>query len=132
MLVGLYLTFPKRAPSGETWLREWTIKPSRSLARLLLDLHRASGLWVLIGVTVLAYTSVGMNFFDEAFTPAVNRLWPPRPSPFDRPPRPRHQLAGGIGFAEALTQGASRSGPSPSGAGPRPRPPTIPSAISMP
>ncbi len=95
-VVGLYLTFPKRAPWLKTWLREWTVKPSRSLARLFLDLHRASGLWVLIGVTVLAYTSVGMNFFDEAFTPAMNRLWPPRPSPFDRP-RPRHQARRGLG-----------------------------------
>jgi uncharacterized iron-regulated membrane protein len=83
--VGLYLTFPKRAPFLRQWLRSWRFKPTRSLPRLLLDLHRLGGLWALIGLCLLAYTSVGMNFFDEAFTPVVERLWPPRPSPFDRP-----------------------------------------------
>ena len=100
--VGLYLTFPKRAPILKGWLRSWIFKPSRSVPRLLLDLHRVSGLWALIGVCVLAYTSVGMNFFDEAFTPVVERLWPPRPSPFDRPVAGT-PAAPKIGFGEAIT-----------------------------
>ena len=105
-LIGLYLTFPKHRPFLSQWLRGWGLRPGRSLARLLLELHRASGLWVLIAVTVLAYTSVGMNFFDEAFTPAVNRLWPPRPSPFDRGApavagSPRITFAQAVSTAEA-------------------------------
>ena len=100
-LVGLYLTLPKRAPILAPWLRNWLFKPSRSLPRLLLDLHRVSGLWALIGVCVLAYTSIGMNFFDEAFTPVVERLWPPRLSPFDRPAA-GVAAAPKIGFDQAI------------------------------
>lgn len=87
-LVGFYLTFPMKAPFLGQWKKSWQVRPGSALPRLLLDLHRASGLWLFIGVSVLAYTSVAMNFFDEAFVPIVERLSPSRPSPFDRPGTP--------------------------------------------
>jgi uncharacterized iron-regulated membrane protein len=63
----------------------WQFRRSSTLPRLLLDIHRASGLWLLLPLSVLAFTSVAMNFFGEAFLPAVQHLSPPRPSPFDGP-----------------------------------------------
>ena len=107
-LVGLYLTFPKRAPVISQWLRAFGMRPGRSLARLLLELHRVTGLWLLIGLTVLAYTSVSMNLFAEAFTPAVNYLSPAQPSPFDRAP-PHSTPPPRISFAQAAAIGASEA-----------------------
>ncbi len=99
--VGLYLTLPTATPFWRKWRRIWAIDLRARLARLMLDLHRASGLWLLIGLTVLAFTSVSMNFFDEAFTPIVSSISPARPSPFDRPP-PQRPQAGALGFRQAL------------------------------
>lgn len=102
--VGLYLTLPAARPFWRKWRRIWAIDLRARLARLMLDLHRASGLWLLIGLTVLAFTSVSMNFFDEAFTPVVSAISPARPSPFDRPPsRSSGDGARPIGFRQALT-----------------------------
>jgi len=99
--VGFYLTLPVAGPFWQRWKPMWTIDWSARLRRLMLDLHRASGLWLLLGAMVLAYTSVSMNFFDEAFTPTVQALSPARPSPFDRP-APGPAEASPIGFAAAL------------------------------
>ncbi len=75
----------------------------------MLDLHRSIGLWLLIGVTALAFTSAAMNFFDEAFTPIVTAISPARASPFDRPPpQPPPPAAGALGLPEALAA-ASRA-----------------------
>ncbi|GAA0316632.1 PepSY-associated TM helix domain-containing protein [Sphingomonas oligophenolica] len=85
-LVGVYLTWPLRRPWFRQWKRIWQFRRSSPLPRLLLDIHRASGLWLLLPLSVLAFTSVAMNFFSEAFLPAVQLLSPPRPSPFDGAP----------------------------------------------
>ncbi len=84
-LVGLYLTWPARPPIWKTWKRSWVFRRSSPLPRLLLDIHRASGLWLLAPLSVLAFTSAAMSFYGEALMPAVQRLSPPRPSPFDDP-----------------------------------------------
>lgn len=84
-LVGLYLTFPLRGAFWRLWKKAWSFRWREPLPRLTHDLHRASGLWTLIGITTIAFTSVSMNFFDEAFIPAVKAASPARPSPFDRP-----------------------------------------------
>ncbi len=107
--VGVYLTLPLRAPFWRQWKRTWQMRASSPLPRQLLDLHRASALWLLGGVTILAFTSVCMNFFDEAFTPAVKALSPARPSLFDRPPPPA-PAAPRITPAQALAA-ARASGP---------------------
>lgn len=100
-LVGLYLTLPLRAPFWKTWKKTWTVNFKAKLAKLFLELHQASGLWLLIPLTVLAFTSMSMNFFDEAFTPTVQAISPARASVFDAPAKPP---APGprIGFAAAV------------------------------
>ena len=107
--VGLYLTLPATGPFWRRWRRIWTIDLRARLGRLMLDLHRASGLWLLIGLTVLAFTSVSMNFFDEAFTPVASAVSPARPSPFDRPPR-RPSGSGAMGFRAALAAASRAAG----------------------
>lgn len=112
-LVGIYLTFPLKGAFWKQWKRMWQMRRSSPLPRQLLDLHRASGLWLLIGVSILAFTSVAMNFFGEAFTPVVQALSPARPSMFDKPPprgiaavpRIDGQAALAIATAAAPTQG---------------------------
>lgn len=98
-LVGIYLTWPLRRPYLRNWKRSWTFKWSSPLPRLLLDLHRASGLWLTLPLTALAFTSVAMNFFGELVVPAVHVMSPARPSPFDRPP-----LAAPVGRAISYRQ----------------------------
>ena len=100
--VGFYLTLPATGPFWRRWKPMWTIDWSARLRRLMLDIHRASGLWLLAGAMVLAFTSVCMNFFDEAFTPVVQAVSPAMRSPFDAPPIAG--TAAPIGFAAALVQ----------------------------
>ncbi len=99
--VGLYLTFPAKRPFWRKWKKKWKIDFSAAPRRLMLEIHNASGLWLLIAASVLAYTSVAMNFFNEAFVPVVQAVSPAKPSIFDAPPmhaRPAIELS----FAQAL------------------------------
>jgi len=102
--VGVYLTLPVTKGFWRKWRRAWKVDPHARFRFLMLDIHRASGLWLLIGVTVLAFTSVAMNFFDEAFTPIVSAVSPARPSPFDAPARSGPDADGRIGFQKALAR----------------------------
>jgi uncharacterized iron-regulated membrane protein len=103
-LVGVYITLPVTKPFWRKWRRIWQIDLRARLRWLMLDVHRATGLWLLIGVSLLAFTSVAMNFYDEAFTPITSAISPAHPSPFDRPPPPAPpQPAARIGFGQALT-----------------------------
>jgi uncharacterized iron-regulated membrane protein len=105
--VGLYLTFPAKKPFWPKWKKKWKIDKNAKLRRFMLEIHNASGLWLLIPATVLAYTSVGMNFFDEAFVPAVEAASPPRPSIFDKAATGAPAKGPGIGFARALEIGTA-------------------------
>lgn len=102
--VGLYLTFPAKNPFWPKWKKKWKIELSAPFRRLMLEIHNASGLWLLIGAAVLAYTSVAMNFFNEAFVPAVQAISPAKPSVFDAPPK-HPAPAARIDFATALSRG---------------------------
>lgn len=102
--VGAYLTLPVTKPFWRKWRRMWKIDLRARLRFLMLDIHRASGLWLLIGVTVLSFTSVAMNFFSEAFTPLVSAISPARPSPFDIPGQTSRDESAGTGFGKALAQ----------------------------
>lgn len=108
--IGLYLTFPAKRPFWPKWKKKWKIDLSAKLRRFMLELHNASGLWLLILMTVLAYTSVAMNYFNEAFVPAVQAISPARPSMFDAPPK-KAAPPGRITFSNALAKGivAARS-----------------------
>ena len=105
--VGLYLTFPVKKPFWPKWKKKWKIDTGANLRRLMLEIHNSSGLWLLIPATVLAYTSVAMNFFDEAFTPAVQAISPARPSIFDTPVQAASPDASRIGFPQALALGSA-------------------------
>jgi len=110
--IGLYLTLPLRGPFWKKWKRSWAIDWKARLRWLMLDLHRASGLWLFIGLAVLAFTSVAMNFFDEATSPALSALSPARPSPFDEtaPKVPGPNAAGFRGALATAERTAMRRG----------------------
>jgi uncharacterized iron-regulated membrane protein len=102
-LVGLYLTLPTTGPLWPRWRGVWLVHAQAGMIRFWLDVHRASGLWLLIGLTPLAVTSVSMNFFDEVVTPIMAAISPARPSPFDRPaPGPSRSAAGARAFRASL------------------------------
>jgi uncharacterized iron-regulated membrane protein len=63
-------------------------------------------------VMLLAFTSVAMNFFDEATTPIASAISPARPSPFDLPALVPTDDAPLIGFDAALARAntAARQG----------------------
>jgi uncharacterized iron-regulated membrane protein len=102
--VGLYLTFPAKKPFWPKWKKKWKIELNAKLRRFMLELHNASGLWLLILASVLAYTSVAMNFFNEAFVPAVQAVSPARPTMFDSAPKRAAPLPR-LSFADALPLG---------------------------
>lgn len=103
--VGLYLTLPAKKPFWPKWRRKWKIDTRAKLRRLMLEIHNSSGLWLLIPAVILAYTSVAMNFFDEAFVPAMQAVSPAKPSMFDQPHPPARATVLQIGFAKALENG---------------------------
>lgn len=83
--VGFYLTVPRKGPFFKNWRRMWRFSFRSVFGRLMLDLHRASGLWLLIGITLLALTSVAFNFYDEAYEPIVTKIAPLKRPLFDQP-----------------------------------------------
>jgi uncharacterized iron-regulated membrane protein len=108
-LVGVYLTWPRKAPYLKSWRRTWRFSTKSSLPRLLLDLHRATGLWLLIGLTILAFTSVAFNFYREVYEPTVTRIAPLKYRLFDRDaPFPKSDARPSLGFADALKLGEAR------------------------
>jgi len=113
--VGIYLTLPRRAPFWSNWRPLWTIGVKARLPRQLLDLHRASGLWLFPVLTVLALTSVGLNFYYELAAPIAEALSPPRASPFDdTPPKAPADHPPKIGWSQAIahaTRDAARRAP---------------------
>lgn len=84
-LVGFYLTLPRGGPFWKRWAPVWQVNFKASLPRVLLDLHRASGLWLFIGVLILSLTSVALNYYSELVLPVVRALSPPASTPWDRP-----------------------------------------------
>jgi len=110
-VVGFYLTLPSRRPFWKRWKPLWTVSLRASLPRVLLDLHRASGLWLFVGVLLLALTSAALNFYSEAFQPLVVSLSPPKTAPWDRraPPRdPAYRPGLSFAGAEGLAVAAAR------------------------
>ena len=105
--VGLYLTFPVKRPFWPKWKKKWKIDTKAKMRRLMLEIHNSSGLWLLIPATVLAYTSVAMNFFDEAFVPTVEAISPSKPSIFDEGSKRVSSDAPRIGFSQALAAGTA-------------------------
>lgn len=84
IIAGLVLTMPDKRPFWRKWWRTWQFRRSSSLPRLLLDLHRASGLWLLPFLILLAATSIAFNFWSEAYAPAVTAMSPLEHDLFDQ------------------------------------------------
>ena len=101
-LAGLYLTFPERGPFWSKWWRIWQFRRSSALPRLLLDLHRASGLWLLPFLLLLALTSAALNFFGEAYSPAVTALSPLEHDLFEQDAPYPDGATAKLSFADAL------------------------------
>jgi uncharacterized iron-regulated membrane protein len=100
-LVGFYLTFPRHRPMWGAWRRMWRFSLRSPTPRLMLDIHRSSGLWLLIPMTVLAFTSTALNFF-EFYAPAAAAVVRPIPNLFDGKPRFPQGLNGKLGFARGV------------------------------
>lgn len=97
--IGVYLTLPPRGAFWKQWKRTWKFSIRSPFPRQMMDLHRASGLWLIGPLTLLALTSVCMNFFAEAYDPLVERLMPEQALPL-----PRSDPAGPLNFAIAAGQ----------------------------
>ncbi len=76
--IGAYLTMPRSRPFLRRWRPLWLVQWRAKLPRLMLDLHRASGLWLFLGVTALAATGFFLNFYTEISEPGARLLSPPR------------------------------------------------------
>jgi uncharacterized iron-regulated membrane protein len=108
--VGLYLTWPLKRPYLKSWKRTWRFSLKSALPRLMLDLHRSTGLWLLIGLTILAFTSVAFNFYGEVYEPAVSRIAPLKYRLFDGDaPHPKEDVAPTLAFADALRLGEAQA-----------------------
>ena len=107
-LVGGYLTLPRRRPFWRGWKPMWRVSFKSAFARQMLDLHRASGLWLFAALAVLAFTSAGLNFFTPIYQPAVERLFPPKPSPFTSPAPFPKGVAGHLSFTRAVELSEAR------------------------
>ena len=114
-LVGLYLTLPRTGPFWAKWKPVWTINPKARLPRLLLDLHRASGLWLLLAGIAVSISGCAINFYSEAAAPAANLLSPSKvaalnsDAPSPPGPKPR-RLGWDAAAARAGEAAAHRSG----------------------
>lgn len=106
-IVGLYLTFPRGKPFWSRWKPVWTFSLKSKLPRLMLDLHRSTGLWALIGVTVLAITGFGLNFYGEVAEPLADTLSPARFSEPDDRPQP---VLPKLGYADAFQAASAKAG----------------------
>lgn len=82
--IGAWLTWPARPPRWSQWKRTWQFRRASALPRLLLDLHRASGLWLFPFLLVLAFTSAALNFFGEVWEPFATKVAPLERSLFDQ------------------------------------------------
>lgn len=93
-LSGLLLTFPARWNHfWSRWKPAWQVKGGTRGFRLMNDLHRAVGLWVLPVALCSAFTGVYLNLGNEVFKPIASLFGPislhpastPRPLNSNRP-----------------------------------------------
>jgi uncharacterized iron-regulated membrane protein len=101
--VAIGLTFPKRRPFLKRWGQGFRIQRGAGGGRLLLDLHRAGGLWLWLVFGALAMSGVALNLDKEVFRPAVSSLLPTDPEPIHPKPPAGTPL---IGFDAAVANAA--------------------------
>ena len=106
-LIGLYLTLPKTGPFWKKWKAMWTVKPGSKLPRFLLDLHRASGLWLLLAAVPVGVTGCALNFFEELSEPAALALSPSKVPQMNAEVPPAKPLPPPrLGYGEAIARAA--------------------------
>ncbi|MDB5498080.1 MAG: peptidase [Phenylobacterium sp.] len=99
-LVGFYLTLPRSGPFWRRWRSQWSVAWRARLPRVMLDLHRASGLWFFVGVLAVSATGLLLNFYSEFSEPLAQALSPSR---FTEPSgRPEPAGARSLGYADAI------------------------------
>ncbi|HWU00231.1 MAG TPA: PepSY-associated TM helix domain-containing protein [Terriglobales bacterium] len=80
--IGFYLTLPRAGPFLAKWRTAWCIKRGAGTHRLILDWHRASGLWLWLAFFLIAASGVYLTLEDQVFRPVVSFFSTTRPSPF--------------------------------------------------
>jgi uncharacterized iron-regulated membrane protein len=106
-IVGAYLTLPRSGPFWRRWLPFWTVAWRAKLPRMLLDLHRATGLWFFVGAVALSATGLLLNFYDEVSEPAAMALSPPR---FVEPPHhPKSAASPIISYGDAIARSTQQA-----------------------
>lgn len=100
--IGLYLTFPRARPFLRKWGIAWRLKSGASAARLVFDLHRASGLWLWLVLLAVAVSSVELNLRHEVFNPVVSAFSPMTKPATEAPDPERRARAAGspLSFGE--------------------------------
>ncbi|HEX6242814.1 MAG TPA: PepSY-associated TM helix domain-containing protein [Polyangiales bacterium] len=83
--VALWISFP----SWRVWRKSFAFRFRQGAHKLTFDLHRSSGVWAWLLLTVLAFTAISMNLSRELVRPTISLLATLTPTPFDHPPTPR-------------------------------------------
>lgn len=73
--VGAYLTLPKGRPFLQKWQPAWLIKRGAGNYRLMLDWHRAGGLWLWMVLLLFAWSSVMFNLRDSVYRPVMGTIF---------------------------------------------------------
>jgi uncharacterized iron-regulated membrane protein len=106
-LLGFYLTLPRSGPFWRRWRGQWSVAWRARLPRVMLDLHRASGLWFFVGALALSATGLLLNFYSEVSEPLAQALSPSR---FTEPSgRPEPAGARSIGYTDAIRVAGDRA-----------------------
>lgn len=80
--VGFYLTLPRVRPFLAKWRIAWRIKRGAGSHRLILDWHRALGLWLWLALFLIAGSGVYLTLEDQVFRPVLALFGEVKESPF--------------------------------------------------
>lgn len=83
--IAIGLTFPRRRPFLSKWGGAFLIRLGSDWGRMLMDLHRAGGLWLWLVLVELAMSGVALNLNEQVFKPVVSFLLPVTEEP--KPPK---------------------------------------------
>jgi uncharacterized iron-regulated membrane protein len=79
--IALWISFP----SWKVWRKSFAYRFRQGPHKLTFDLHRSSGVWTWLLLTVIAFTAISMNLSRDVVRPAVAAISPLTPSPFEGP-----------------------------------------------
>lgn len=99
--VGLALAWP-RGDQQRGWKRSLSLKRGASRYRLWYDLHRATGLWAWLLLTMMAMTGVAVSLRAEVFKPIVSLFSALAPAAADLPMRPATEDPPTLSFQQAI------------------------------